>query len=101
MLLTLLERPDRVKARRITLDAFLEVFNRPSLEQFLRMQLDQRLDPISLGDNLRTILFRVIDEAERSGWLTRMLEAAKGEFPKNQEFVQACDKALALLEAER
>jgi hypothetical protein len=68
---------------RLVADAVESSYDYPALEQDLRFELDKRLDAISGPDSLRNITFRVLDRAEREGWLLGLLTMFRqGRYPE-------------------
>lgn len=73
-------------------DALIEAFPAyDDLERMLRFQLDKSLAAISLGRNMKAVLFDVISDAQARGWTARLIAAARAENPDNdriQAFAQ-------------
>lgn len=70
--------------------AFCKSFvSRQQLAQFLRYELNERLDEIASSGNLSEILFDLICWAEVNGKVGEILQAAKREYPNNIHF-SAC-----------
>lgn len=60
-----------------TQNALLEAFpSRDALRMLARIELDENLDAIAGGDNLRVIAFNLISWAERTGAFARLVEGA-------------------------
>jgi hypothetical protein len=56
------------------------------LSQFdllLKERLDINREDIALGDNYREIVFKVVEEANRAGWVYQLVDAARKERPHN------------------
>ncbi len=53
-------------------DAVVASYDYEVLEQDFRFKLDRRLEEISARDNLQNVAFRVLDRAEREGWLLKL-----------------------------
>lgn len=65
--------------------------SRLRLSQFDRMlaeRLDINREDIALGDDYTEIVFKVISEANRSGWVYRLVDAARKEKPGEPVFVE-------------
>jgi hypothetical protein len=99
--LTLFEASPKMKARKLAYNAFLDVFDKDRLTRFLKLELDKKLDAITTAGNLRDIIFAVVVQAEKEGWLVDLITKAKNEFPGNTPFVASCDQALNWLEIDR
>jgi hypothetical protein len=57
---------------------FLDSYDRQSLRELLRFKMDQRLEHIVAdGANLRAIVFDVLEQAEREGWLLYLAREAR------------------------
>jgi hypothetical protein len=72
-------------------EALRGAFNVPRLREMVRFGLDRRLDDISVADNLRQIVFDLIQYAELGGYTMELLQAARRSQPGN-------DKLLAFAE---
>ncbi|MEC4885043.1 MAG: effector-associated domain EAD1-containing protein [Scytonema sp. PMC 1070.18] len=56
------------------------------LEQFLLIAFeDKNLNKIAMGDNLETIVFRLIEDANAKGWLTQLIQQAYEYNPGNPD----------------
>jgi hypothetical protein len=80
----------RLDGRQLLLvrDAVADNYDYEVLEQDLRFQLDRRLGQIAAPDNLRNVVFRVLDTAEREGWLPELLGVFQnGRYPAVREVI--------------
>src|SRR4051812_37712431 len=68
-------------------EALRDAFNVPRLREVVRFGLDKRLDDISVADNLRQIVFDLIQDAEMSGYTMRLLDAARRSQPGNERLL--------------
>jgi len=59
-------------------------FNVPRLREMVRFGLDKRLDDISVADNLRQIVFDLIQDAEMAGYTMQLLNTARQSQPGNE-----------------
>lgn len=64
-----------------------DAFTKDQLEQLLKYRLNRRLDDISLKPNMRAIVFDIIGDAERQGWLADLIGAALDVNPGNADVV--------------
>jgi hypothetical protein len=55
----------------------------PPLERLLRLRLDKNLWEISLGPDLQSLVFAVIDDSQAKGWTARLIAAAYADRPDN------------------
>jgi hypothetical protein len=72
--------------------ALLHAFNNATLRQMVRVELDQNLDVIASGENLGEQIFNLIEWAQRTGNLIRLIQGALNAVPDNtalQAFVQS------------
>ncbi len=73
-------------------EALIEAFPAyDDLERMLRFQLDKRLAAISLGRNMKAVVFDVISDAQARGWTAKLIAAARADNPDNdriQAFAQ-------------
>ncbi|MEV6211510.1 effector-associated domain EAD1-containing protein [Kitasatospora sp. NPDC051914] len=61
--------------------ALLDAFTLNAFDQMLRFHLDRRREEISLGSNLRTVAFEVLDTADREGWAPALVAGAREANP--------------------
>jgi hypothetical protein len=80
-------------------EAILDAFEADELRQFLLARLDKDLSHISLGGNLRTVVFDVITQAERAGWTSDLLDAVASERPKRSDLVQLCGRLRSVVDS--
>jgi Effector-associated domain 1 len=65
-------------------DAIVSAFpTKSALEQMLSFKLNMSLNEIAGGDNLRDIVFKLIQTAEAEGWIEQFITAAHSENPGN------------------
>jgi len=81
-------------------NAILDTYNRSDLEQLLSFKLDERLDNITSGGNMRQIVFELIEWAGRRGRLTDLIQAAHVDRPSNSVFAEFAGKQPPQTEAE-
>jgi V8-like Glu-specific endopeptidase len=62
-------------------------FTVPRLREMVRFGLDKRLDDITVADNLRQIVFDLIQEAEMAGYTMQLLQAARRSQPGNEKLL--------------
>jgi hypothetical protein len=65
-------------------DALIEAFDLPSLRQMVRIGLDENLDAIAGGANLKEITFNLLEWAEHTGRIDKLLAAARHENPSSR-----------------
>ena len=82
------------------IEAFVEAFNRASLERFLRIRLDRRLDQLTGGGDLDGIVLDVVAAAERGGWTADLIREAAGWHPGNEGLAALARSTLPQLEAD-
>jgi V8-like Glu-specific endopeptidase len=85
-------------------EALRDAFNVPRLREMVRFGLDKRLDDISVADNLRQVVFDLIQDAEMAGYTMRLLNAARQSQPSNEKllaFAQQFKLSAATPEQER
>jgi hypothetical protein len=63
----------------------LAAYDLDEFRRFLFFALNKRLDHITLGASYATRVFDVIENAEREGWVPRLISAACDARPDNQE----------------
>ncbi|KYC34582.1 hypothetical protein WA1_51255 [Scytonema hofmannii PCC 7110] len=65
-------------------EALVSAFpTKASLEQMLSLELNRNLEAIAGGDNLREIVFKLIQTAEAQGWVEDLIRAARESNPGN------------------
>jgi hypothetical protein len=69
-------------------DALRSTFRLSQFDRMLREQINLERENIALGDDYQEIVFRVIDTANRSGWVYRLVDAAREERPGHPVFVE-------------
>jgi hypothetical protein len=72
-------------------NGLIAAFDHNSLTQMLRFELDKRLGVIAGGDDMETLVFNLIDRAEREGWVLDLLRAARVTNPRNAVLHEAAD----------
>ena len=72
-------------------NGLIAAFDHNSLTQMLRFELDKRLGVIAGGDEMETLVFNLIDRAEREGWVLDLLRAARVTNPRNAVLHEAAD----------
>src|SRR2546427_3512911 len=69
--------------------ALFEAFDEDNLEQMLRFRLGKRLSSIAPSNkNLPTTIFKLIDRAEREGWILQLMVAARESNPGNPSLLE-------------
>lgn len=64
--------------------ALLEAFpSQVKLAQTLTFRLEKNLNEIAIGDNLKEIIFKLIETAQAEGWVTELVTAARQSNPGN------------------
>lgn len=77
-------------------DALIAGFpTKSKLEQMLSFELDRNLDSIAGGDNLQTIVFNLIKEAEAYEWLQDLVSAAHNLNPENSQLKTIAEELLS------
>jgi hypothetical protein len=66
-------------------NALLSAFDGNELRQMVRIELDENLDAIAGGNDLRTVVFNLIDWARRTGRLGALMGAALNANPTSPE----------------
>jgi len=78
---------------RLLSDALCDAFNRSELEQLLSFELNRSLATITLGNNLRQIVFELIQTANRQNWADQLILAARRYNPANDKLFMAAQAA--------
>jgi hypothetical protein len=65
--------------------AVLSAYNLDSLRQMVRVELDTNLDAVAGGANLGTVIFNLIDWAQRTGRLPQLIQGALDGQPDNTD----------------
>jgi tetratricopeptide (TPR) repeat protein len=65
------------------LDALCSAFNQDTLDEMLRLRLDKSRQELAGSGNFRTVVFNVIEAADRGGWSAELIRAAKSYNPGN------------------
>jgi hypothetical protein len=73
--------------------ALVGAFDIDSLRMMVRIQMSENLDAIAGSGNLRKVVYDLIDWAQRTGNLDRLLDGALADVPGNPQ-LQAVNKAL-------
>jgi len=60
-------------------NAFLNTYNRGDLEQFVSFKLNEQLDSITHGGDMRQTVFELIEWAKRRGRLADLIQAANAD----------------------
>jgi hypothetical protein len=77
-------------------DAMIAGFpTKSKLEQMLSFELDRHLDSIAGGDNLQTIVFNLIKEAEAYEWLQDLVRAVRNSNPENSQLKAIAEEILS------
>lgn len=86
-----LNGPDMERLR----DALVAAYDSPSLETLLRFKLNMRLDAlVSPNASFETIVFQLLNRAEREGWLQELIEKAAEDRAQNRAFAAVCGQVL-------
>ncbi|WP_030275132.1 effector-associated domain EAD1-containing protein [Streptomyces sp. NRRL B-24484] len=72
--------------------ALLDAFTLAGFDQMLRFHLDRRREEISLGGNLRTVAFEVLDTADRQGWAPALVAGAREANPTNPQLSAVAER---------
>lgn len=73
---------------RLLSEALRATLRLSQFDQMLKQRLDINREDIGLGDDYIEIVFKVISEANRAGWVYRLVDAGREERPKNPVFVE-------------
>lgn len=78
-------------------DALIDAFpEQVRLAEVVRFRLDKNLNAYAMGDDLKAIVFRLIQAAEAEGWVDELIAGARESNPGNQKlFVIAQELKLA------
>jgi hypothetical protein len=68
-------------------NALCAAFSLDRLKQMLRFRLDKDLDEISLAGDKISLIFGVVDEAQKGGWIASLLAASRASQPGNPELL--------------
>ncbi|NEO14315.1 MULTISPECIES: effector-associated domain EAD1-containing protein [unclassified Moorena] len=69
-------------------DALIAAFPKPQrLAEVVRFRLDKNLNAIAMGDDLKAIVFRLIEAAEAEGWVDKLIAGARESNPGNPKLV--------------
>src|SRR3954452_12443562 len=66
-------------------DAIRDAYTANRLEQLLYTRLGKRLDEISLDTDFRTVVFKLLRDAEMNGYVLPLLNAARQSNPGNDK----------------
>ena len=80
-------------------NALLQSFDRSALIRALRFGLDKDLEQITLASNQIEVVFDVINTAEKEGWISGLVRAARSANPGGPALVAFQEKYPYLLEA--
>jgi hypothetical protein len=69
-------------------EALRATFRLSQFDRLLKERIDVSREDIALGEDYTDITFRVIDAANRQGWVYRLVDAARQERPANPVFVE-------------
>ena len=69
-------------------EALRQSFRLSQFDTLLKVSLDLNREDIALGEDYQDIVFRVIDSANRSGWVYRLVSAARMARPNNVTFFE-------------
>ena len=82
--------------RRKLRDALIDAFpNKSALEQMLSFQLNKKLDQIALGDDLNTVVFKLIKQSEAHNWIQELIYAARNSNSGNSSLRVIAGKLLS------
>jgi pyrophosphatase PpaX len=73
-------------------NAILSAFTFDELAQVLFVQLNLDLAQISIGDNLKGVVFSLITQAQRTGWMLGLLDAVAKARPQRKELLALLDR---------
>jgi hypothetical protein len=65
-------------------EALLDAYDFPGLKQMLFFRLDRELEEITLGKNLREVVFELIRSARKEGWLPQFVQETHAHKPTNE-----------------
>jgi hypothetical protein len=63
----------------------LDAYTHESLRRMLKYRLDKNLEEIAGGKNLEEIVYNVIAESKRSGWISELIESIREDKPNNPQ----------------
>jgi effector-associated domain 1 (EAD1)-containing protein/trypsin-like peptidase len=72
-------------------NALLDAFNRDTLDQLLAFRLDKRLDRITGGGPLDSVVLDVVRRSEQEGWTGDLVAAARETRPRNPTMAAAAE----------
>lgn len=78
--------------------ALLDGYSASTLPQFVRFQLNERLDEIAGGENFQDRVYNLVDWAERTGRLAELLAKAQANNSGNKHLYQAAKEILGQAE---
>ena len=81
-------------------NAIMAAFDVEELERVLRFA-DIHATDANLNSSESKAIQSLLDEAERKGWISRLLEALKKKRPEDQDFCRIMDEALLTLRSQR
>jgi Trypsin-like peptidase domain/Effector-associated domain 1 len=64
-------------------EALRDAFSPGEFAQLLRFYLDKRLENLAAPGNFQAVVYEVLDQAEREGWTSNLLAAAREANPTN------------------
>ena len=64
-------------------DALVAAYAKDSLRELVRVELDETLEAIAGGDNLRAVVFNLVSWAEQHGRIDDLIEGAYRHNPQN------------------
>jgi hypothetical protein len=73
-------------------NAIRGAFNKQRLEEMLSFKLNKRLDDITLSDDFRQLVFKVIQTSELEGWTAELIVAARESNPGNHELFEVAQQ---------
>lgn len=83
-------------------DALLDGYSsRDELRMMVRVELNENLDAIADGDNLRVLVFNLLSWAEQTDQVDELVQGARNHNPGNAALAQLAEEAAAWFQPER
>lgn len=78
--------------RQATVAALVSAFSADELREFLMYRLDRNLDAIVRPDNLRGMVYTLVQAAEAQGWLNDLVAKARESRPQNADLADVAER---------
>src|SRR3954454_8627480 len=73
-------------------DAVRDAYTANRIEQMLYTRLGKRLDEISLDTDFKTVVFKLLRDAEMNGYVPALVVAARQSNPGNEKLLAAAQR---------